>query len=144
MFDGAASPPLYSSRSGPGEASGGELPAKGLQEVVMAEQAEPSPPPDRSVTYTDQGPDLPGHAERLRELREEFLRMGGPDRVERQHAQGKLTVRERLDILFDAGTFQEFALLAHHQAGSPQMQGKHTPADGGVTGVGGIAGRRGA
>src|SRR5439155_24993602 len=78
----------------------------------------------------------------LREKRAESERMGGEERVARQHAQGKLAVRERLDVLFDRETFQEFGLLAHHQSASPQMQGKHTPADGCVTGFGRIDGRR--
>jgi acetyl-CoA carboxylase carboxyltransferase component len=68
--------------------------------------------------------------------------MGGPERVERQHGQGKLTVRERLDLLFDPESFTEFALLAHHQSVAPSMQGKVTPADGCVCGVGLVEGRR--
>ncbi len=114
----------------------------------MAEQAEPSSPQpgavssDRAVSYTYEGPDLRGHAERLQHERAASERMGGDERVARQHAQGKLTVRERLDILFDAGTFHELGLLAHHQSASPQMQGKQTPADGCVTGFGRIDGRR--
>src|SRR5207342_2815341 len=48
------------------------------------------------------------------------------------------------DLLFDPGSFDEFALLAHHQSASPQMQGKNTPADGCLTGVGRIDGRRAA
>ncbi|MDP8955839.1 MAG: acyl-CoA carboxylase subunit beta [Actinomycetota bacterium] len=116
----------------------------------MAESAESGglPPaastePERTqVTYSYEGPDLRGHAKALRERREEFLRMGGPERVQKQHAEGKLTVRERLDLLFDAGSFTEFALLAHHQSVAPSMQGKVTPADGCVCGVGLIHGRR--
>ncbi len=94
------------------------------------------------VTYTYDGPDLRGHADRLREHRSAFEEMGGADRVARQHADSKLTVRERLDLLFDAGSFQEFGLLAHHQGKEPSMQGRHTPADGCVTGVGRVDGRR--
>src|SRR2546430_16092469 len=86
--------------------------------------------PRHAPTFTYEGPDLRGHAEQLAEQREQFRGMGGAERIERQHADGKLTVRERLDLLFDAGTFSEFSLLAHHQSGSPQMQGKFTPADG--------------
>ena len=84
----------------------------------MSDQA---PAERRSVTYSYEGPDLRGHAQALRQKREEFLGMGGPERVERQHAQGKLTVRERLDLLFDQGSFTELSLLAHHQAGNPSM-----------------------
>jgi acetyl-CoA carboxylase carboxyltransferase component len=111
----------------------------------MAEQAHPpspSEPPLRGITYTYDGPDLRGHAELLRGKRQEFLGMGGPERVDRQHGQGKLTVRERLELLFDHGTFTEIGLLAHHQSSAPSMQGKSTPADGCVTGIGRVDGRR--
>ena len=104
--------------------------------------SEPPPPDDRRATYVYEGPDLRGHAEQLREKRAQFEGMGGPERIERQHGQGKLTVRERLDLLFDPGSFTEFALLGHHQSTSPTMQGKFTPADGCVTGIGRIDGRR--
>ncbi|HEY3211341.1 MAG TPA: acyl-CoA carboxylase subunit beta [Actinomycetota bacterium] len=109
----------------------------------MADQAERPPPAERAaVTYSYQGPDLRGHAEALRHRRQDFLGMGGPDRVQKQLAQGKLTVRDRLDLLFDPGTFSELGLLAHQQSTSPAMQGKFTPADGCVTGIGRIDGRR--
>src|SRR5439155_121038 len=78
----------------------------------------------------------------LGERRREWLEMGGEDRVRKQHAEGKLTVRERLEILFDPGSFTEFALLAHHQSAAPSMQGKATPADGCVCGTGLVDGRR--
>jgi acetyl-CoA carboxylase carboxyltransferase component len=94
-----------------------------------------------AITYSYDGPDLREHARVLREKKDHFLQMGGPERIDRQHSQGKLTVRERLDLLFDEGTFTEHGLLAHHQSNSPQMQGKFTPADGVVCGVGEIDGR---
>ncbi len=68
--------------------------------------------------------------------------MGGPARIERQHSDNKLTARERLELLYDNGSFMEFGLLAHHQSQSPSMQGKFTPADGVVTGIGEVDGRR--
>jgi acetyl-CoA carboxylase carboxyltransferase component len=104
--------------------------------------SEPPAPSERRATYVYQGPDLRGHVERLREKRREFEGMGGPSRIERQHREGKLTVRERLDLLFDPDTFTEFSLLAHHQSTFPAMQGKLTPADGCITGIGRIGGRR--
>ncbi|MBW3588520.1 MAG: acyl-CoA carboxylase subunit beta [Actinobacteria bacterium] len=82
--------------------------------------------------------------EELREKRAQFEAMGGPERIERQRSQNKLTVRERLGLLFDDGTFMEYGLLAHHQSQSPQMQGRFTPADGCITGIGEIGGRRAA
>ena len=67
--------------------------------------------------------------------------MGGEDAVARQHAAGKLTVRERLDLLFDAGTFTEIGVHATHAGISADMVGKTTPADGVVTGFGKVDGR---
>ena len=67
--------------------------------------------------------------------------MGGPDAVARQHAAGKLSVRERLALLFDAETFMEIGVHATHAGISPDMVGKTTPADGVVTGFGKVDGR---
>jgi acetyl-CoA carboxylase carboxyltransferase component len=79
--------------------------------------------------------------EELRARRQRALAMGGPDAIARQHGEGKLTVRERIARLFDAGSFQEIGLLATHANVSPAMAGKETPADGVVTGFGQIGGR---
>src|SRR5262245_10532233 len=46
--------------------------------------------------------------EELRRRQKLARQMGGPENVARQHAQGKLTVRERIDLLADPGTFREF------------------------------------
>jgi acetyl-CoA carboxylase carboxyltransferase component len=82
--------------------------------------------------------------EELRARKERNLQMGGPERVGRQHERGKLDVRERLELLFDAGTFVEFGLLAHQQPmrGYPVSPPEQTPADGVVTGHGLIDGRQ--
>ena len=97
----------------------------------MADQPSAATPPAErempALTYA--GPSLPEAVEALRARKDQYRQMGGPEKVARQHSLGKLTVRERIDRLFDAGTFNEFGLLGHHQASSPQMQGKHTPAD---------------
>ena len=103
---------------------------------------DPPVPPTSAITYTYDGPSMEEAAQAIAEKKEKFRGMGGSERIERQHSQNKLTVRERLDILYDEGSFTEFSLLAHHQSQSPQMQGKHTPADGVVTGIGTIDGRR--
>ena len=121
----------------------------------MTERADPPNPADHpprtdspprsdrtAISYAYEGPDVRGHAEALRAKRDEYHAMGGRERVEKQHAQGKLTVRERLDLLFDPSSFGELGLLAHQQSTSPAMQGKFTPADGCVTGIGRIEGRR--
>jgi acetyl-CoA carboxylase carboxyltransferase component len=96
------------------------------------------------ITYTYQGPSMQEAATALAEKKTKYREMGGEERVARQHGDNKLTVRERLDLLFDADSFTEFSLLAHHQSQSPQMQGKHTPADGVVTGIGTVNGRKAA
>jgi len=71
---------------------------------------------------------------------ERGLAMGGDELVERQHSLGKLTVRERLDLLVDAGTWVEYGLLADSM--DLAYEGRFLAADGAVTGVGSIDGRR--
>ncbi|CAN5573670.1 acyl-CoA carboxylase subunit beta [soil metagenome] len=69
------------------------------------------------------------------------LEMGGAERVERQRSLGKLAVRERIDELFDPGTFTEFGQLADSM--DPGLADKgYLAADGCITGVGEIDGRR--
>jgi acetyl-CoA carboxylase carboxyltransferase component len=77
----------------------------------------------------------------LERRREQAKQMGGDERVARQKGRGKLTVRERIDLLFDEGTFAELGIHAtHHTGGKPVPEGK-APADGVVTGTGKIDGR---
>jgi len=80
----------------------------------------------------------------LRARRQRALAMGGPEAIAKQHAEGKLTVRERLDLLFDADSFQEIGVLATHANMVPSMKGRETPADGVVTGFGKVDGRSAA
>ncbi len=68
-------------------------------------------------------------------------KMGGEEAIAKQHAAGKLTVRERIDLLFDVGTFSEIGIQATHAGIAPDMLGRETPADGVVTGFGRIDGR---
>ncbi|MFZ5434205.1 MAG: acyl-CoA carboxylase subunit beta [Calditrichota bacterium] len=79
--------------------------------------------------------------EKLLELerkRQRLWEMGGAERVEKQHAGGKLTARERIALLFDPGTFQELGLFA---AAREDPEGKKFPSDGVVVGCGAINGR---
>src|SRR4029077_12305340 len=80
-------------------------------------------------------------ADDLRARRERARAMGGPEAIAKQRAEGKLTVRERLDLLFDAESFQEIGVLATHANIAPSMKGRETPADGVVTGFGKVDGR---
>lgn len=66
---------------------------------------------------------------------------GGQKRIDKQHAGGKYTARERLDLLFDAGTFTEISQFIHHRCTNFGMQEKEIPGDGVVTGYGYIHGR---
>ncbi len=72
--------------------------------------------------------------ENLHTLREIAKQGGGPDKIKRQHDRGKLTARERLDLLFDPGTFYEISILGGEDVENPD-------ADGVVAGYGKIEGR---
>jgi len=67
---------------------------------------------------------------------------GGQERIEKQHASGKLTARERIARLVDAGSFQEIGLFALHRSTYFGMADKEMPADGVVTGCAKIDGRQ--
>jgi acetyl-CoA carboxylase carboxyltransferase component len=79
--------------------------------------------------------------EELRRLKSEVARGGGEKRIETQHKQGKLTARERLDILFDEGSFVELDVFVHHRSNNFDMAGTRAPGDGVVTGYGTVNGR---
>src|SRR6202050_4561077 len=67
--------------------------------------------------------------------------MGGDKEIAKQHARGKLTVRERIEIFFDPGTFVELGALVRSQIQDFGMNMRDTPADGVVTGHGKVNGR---
>jgi propionyl-CoA carboxylase beta chain len=66
---------------------------------------------------------------------------GGERRIEAQHKKGKLTARERLDLLLDEGSFEEFDMFVEHRATDFGMADQKIPGDGVVTGWGKINGR---
>ena len=66
---------------------------------------------------------------------------GGEKRVAAQHAKGKLTARERLDLLLDEGSFEEWDMFVEHRCADFGMQDNKVPGDGVVTGYGMINGR---
>jgi propionyl-CoA carboxylase beta chain len=66
---------------------------------------------------------------------------GGPDRIERQHTAGKLTARERVELLLDPGSFVEIDALVEHRCLDFGMEKTKIPGDGVVSGYGTIAGR---
>ncbi|MEU6278489.1 carboxyl transferase domain-containing protein, partial [Streptomyces populi] len=82
--------------------------------------------------------------QRLAELREikESVREGpDPAATERQHAKGKLTARERIELLLDAGSFQEVEQLRRHRATGFGLEAKKPYTDGVITGWGTVEGR---
>jgi propionyl-CoA carboxylase beta chain len=74
-------------------------------------------------------------------MRSEALLGGGPVRIERQHTFGKLTARERLDLLLDPGSFVELDAFVTHRATGFGLDREHVLGDGVVTGHGTIEGR---
>jgi acetyl-CoA carboxylase carboxyltransferase component len=66
---------------------------------------------------------------------------GGQKRIDAQHDQGKLTARERLDLLFDKGSFVEIDVFVSHRCNNFDMVDKHAPGDGVVTGYGTVEDR---
>jgi len=77
----------------------------------------------------------------LRNKRAELELGGGKERIDKHHAAGKMTARERIADLVDKGSFQEIGLFAQHRATYFGMADKKLPADGVVTGCGTIDGR---
>ena len=66
---------------------------------------------------------------------------GGQRRIEAQHAKGKLTARERIEVLFDEGSFEEWDMFVEHRCSDFGMADNKVPGDGVVTGYGTINGR---
>ena len=77
----------------------------------------------------------------LRRRREAVCLGGGADKLDKQRQSGKLTARERIEQLTDAGSFDEVGQFASHRSTLFGMQGKLLPADGVVTGAAAVAGR---
>jgi len=77
----------------------------------------------------------------LRKREEKIKQMGGDAAIKKHHDKGKLTARERLDLLFDPGTFKEIDAFVTHRCVNFDMQQVEIPADGVVTGHGLINGR---
>jgi methylmalonyl-CoA decarboxylase subunit alpha len=79
--------------------------------------------------------------EKLAGLEAELKAGGGEKSIQRQHDSGKMTARERLDLFFDKGTFQETDLFVQHRSVNFGMEKVTIPADGVITGFGKVGGR---
>ncbi|MFN3816595.1 acyl-CoA carboxylase subunit beta [Brevundimonas sp.] len=79
--------------------------------------------------------------EQLEKRREAAKQGGGDKRIAAQHAKGKLTARERIDVLLDEGSFEETDMFVEHRSHDFGMEDQRIPGDGVVTGRGTIGGR---
>jgi propionyl-CoA carboxylase beta chain len=79
--------------------------------------------------------------EQLRKLKEQAKLGGGQARIDAQHAKGKLTARERLEVLLDEGSFTEMDMLARHRSTKFGLEKQRPLGDGVITGTGTIHGR---
>ncbi|MGB9614370.1 MAG: carboxyl transferase domain-containing protein, partial [Fervidobacterium sp.] len=79
--------------------------------------------------------------QKLKELESQVELGGGKDKIDKQHSEGKLTARERLELLFDPGTFEEIDKFVKHRNSQFGLDKMNLPADGVVTGIGKVNGR---
>jgi acetyl-CoA carboxylase carboxyltransferase component len=99
-------------------------------------------PPSRAAANTlVERPPMRSLVEELEARRAKARLGGGEERIARQHGHGKLTARERLDLLIDAGTWTELGIHGRPHFSQRAMEGREAPADGVVTGYGKVDGR---
>ena len=78
---------------------------------------------------------------KFEDKRQEALRSGGIEKIKKQHSQGKLTARERIEVLLDEGSFEEIGIFIQHRCTNFNMEEKKYLGDGVVVGSGTINGR---
>ncbi|MFI8965343.1 acyl-CoA carboxylase subunit beta [Streptomyces sp. NPDC053493] len=113
---------------------------------LLAPASAPAPasevaPETASETASEAAPDLGRSTDELRRLKEELSRGPDPEATRRQHAKGKLTAPERLELLFDEGTFTEIEPLRRHRASGFGLEARKPHGDGVVIGWGLVHGR---
>ncbi|HEY0398499.1 MAG TPA: acyl-CoA carboxylase subunit beta, partial [Acidimicrobiia bacterium] len=120
-----------------------------IEESEIQEQAEAEAlhGDEGGPGFGDSGPapvphPLQERVEELAKLKEAALHAGSPAAIERQHARGKLTARERLEVLLDPGSFVELDMLARHRAHGFDIERTRPLTDGVVTGWGTVDGRK--
>lgn len=102
-------------------------------EIRPSPKKEPTPRPVENPSDSK--------LERLERRKKELRQGGGTRLIDKQHASGKKTARERLELLFDAGSFQELGMFVRHRCTNFGMEDKSTPCEGVVTGFGTVNGR---
>jgi acetyl-CoA carboxylase carboxyltransferase component len=107
---------------------------------AAAKEAEATEAPPSTEHGEDTG--MKGLVDDLHERREKAKLGGGEEKIALQHERGKLTARERIDLLVDPGTFVELGIHGGPHFSQRAMEGKEAPADGVITGWGDVDGRR--
>src|SRR3989442_1865460 len=105
---------------------------------MAIDELPPAPTPPPGVP----APSVQERIEELRARREAAREPGGKESIRKQHARGKLTARERIDLLLDRGSFSETDPFARHRSHDFGMERTRPEGDGVVTGYGTIEGRR--
>ncbi len=104
-----------------------------------AKEAEAPEAPDQVEAGEQTG--MKSLVEDLHDRRAKAKLGGGEEKIALQHERGKLTARERIDLLVDPGTFVELGIQAGPHSSQRSMEGKEAPADGVITGWGNVEGR---
>jgi acetyl-CoA carboxylase carboxyltransferase component len=105
-----------------------------------AKEAEAPAAPDEVEAGEETG--MKALVEGLHDRRRQAKLGGGEQKIALQHERGKLTARERIDLLVDGGTFVELGVHGRPHFSQRSMEGKEAPADGVITGWGDVDGRR--
>src|SRR6201988_4481234 len=116
-----------------------EADAEARKVADAAKEAEAPEAPDRVEAGEETG--MKAHVEDLHDRRRRAKLGGGEAKIAVQHERGKLTARERLDLLVDPGSFVEIGIHGGPHFSQRSMEGKEAPADGGITGWGDVEGR---
>src|SRR3954462_13604511 len=107
--------------------------------AAAAKEAEAPEAPAEVEAGSETG--MQGLVDDLHARREKAKLGGGEEKIKVQHERGKLTARERIDLLVDPGTFVEIGIQAGPHSSQRSMEGKDAPADGVITGWGDVDGR---
>jgi acetyl-CoA carboxylase carboxyltransferase component len=123
------------------ETTPGSAPDADDDTLSLSEDAAVAPE-EGDLRGTDGRPTSQERIEQLRQLKAAAALGGGADAIERQHARGKLTARERLELLLDPGSFVETDPLVRHRLGTYGLDRQRPYSDGVITGWGMIDGRK--
>jgi acetyl-CoA carboxylase carboxyltransferase component len=115
--------------------------AKEAEKVAKAAKEAETPEAPASTEHGGET-GMKGLVDDLHARREKAKLGGGEEKIAKQHERGKLTARERIDLLVDPGTFVELGIHGGPHFSQRAMDGKEAPADGVITGWGDVDGRR--